>query len=167
MTSSLCHVSSFFCMLWAPRVTVTDLYEGEGQGETLMVGRLLRYAHSEKGYAVSPRVSDLFPPPYFELLMYVRGSGFIQGRVFSGTEIISRVFQTPGSEWAVKDPGHRVGLPNQGALMRATSLRAEVFEERGEWWDLRWTLFSVSHGKDGFRSPGTKGQFLKRAWRKW
>ena len=51
--------------------------------------------------------------------------------------------------------------------MRATSLRAEVFEERGEWWDLRWTLFSVSHGKDGFRSPGTKGQFLKRAWRKW
>ena len=45
--------------------------------------------------------------------------------------------------------------------MRATSLRAEVFEERGEWWDLRWTLFSVSQGKGGFRSPGTKGQFLK------
>ena len=109
MTSSLCHVSSFFCMLWAPRVTVTDLYEGEGQGETLMVGRLLRYAHSEKGYAVSPRVSDLFPPPYFELLMYGRGSGFIQGRAFSGTEIISRVFQTPGSELALKDPGDSVG----------------------------------------------------------
>ena len=109
MTSSLCHVSSFFFMLWALRVTVTDLCEGEGQGETLMVGHLLRHAHSEKGRAVSHRVSDLFPPPYFELLMYVRGSGFIQGRAFSGTEIISRVFQTPGSELALKDPGDSVG----------------------------------------------------------
>ena len=51
--------------------------------------------------------------------------------------------------------------------VRASSLGAEVSEERGEWWGLRWTLFSVSHGKGGFRSPGTKGQFLKRAWRKW
>ena len=72
MTSSLCHVSSFFCMLWAPRVTVTDLCEG-GQGETLMVGCLLRYAHSEKGCAVSPRVSDLFLPPSFELIVVWEG----------------------------------------------------------------------------------------------
>ena len=42
--------------------------------------------------------------------------------------------------------------------MRATSLRAEVSEETGEWWGLRWTLFSVSHGKDGFRTLRTKGQ---------
>lgn len=72
MTSSLCHVSSFFCMLWAPRVTVTDLCEG-GQGETLMVGHLLRYAHSEKGHVVSPRVSDLFLPPSFELIVVWEG----------------------------------------------------------------------------------------------
>ena len=73
MTSSLCHVSSFFCMLWAPRVTVTDLYEGEGQGETLMVGHLLRHAHSEKGRAVSHRVSDLFPHPSFEPIVVWEG----------------------------------------------------------------------------------------------
>ena len=110
MTSSLCHVSSFLCKLWAPRVTVTDLCEGEeGQGESLMVGCLLRYAYSEKGHVVSPRVSDLFPPPFFELLMYARGSGFTQGRAFPGTEIISRAFGTPGSERATEDPGDRVG----------------------------------------------------------
>lgn len=73
MTSSLCHVSSFFCMLWAPRVTVTDLCEGEDQGETLMVGRLLRYAHSEKGLAISPRASDLFPHPSFEPIVVWEG----------------------------------------------------------------------------------------------
>ena len=60
-------------MLWAPRVTVTDLCEGEGQGETLMVGRLLRYAHSEKGRAISPRVSDLFPHPSFEPIVVWEG----------------------------------------------------------------------------------------------
>ena len=73
MTSSLCHVSSFFFMLWAPRVTVTDLCEGEGQGETLMVERLLRYSPSEKEHAVSPRVSNLFPPPSFEPIMVWEG----------------------------------------------------------------------------------------------
>ena len=60
-------------MLWALRVTVTDLCEGEGQGETLMVGHLLRYAHSEKGCAISPRVSDLFPHPSFEPIVVWEG----------------------------------------------------------------------------------------------
>ena len=54
-------------------MTVTDLCEGEGQGETLMVGRLLRYAHSEKGRAISPRVSDLFPHPSFEPIVVWEG----------------------------------------------------------------------------------------------
>ena len=38
-----------------------------------MVGRLLRYAHSEKGLAISPRASDLFPHPSFEPIVVWEG----------------------------------------------------------------------------------------------
>lgn len=73
MTSSLCHVSSFFCMLWALRVTVTDLCEGEDQGENADGGASTGYAHSEKGLAISPRASDLFPHPSFEPIVVWEG----------------------------------------------------------------------------------------------
>lgn len=50
MTSSFCHVSSFFVMLWAPRVTIIDLCEGEGRSRrnSAGLGCPLRRAHSEK-----------------------------------------------------------------------------------------------------------------------
>ena len=92
----------FLFSVMAPRVSVTDPCEGEeGQGETLMVGCVLRYAHSEKGLVVSPRVSDLLPPPFFSYSWYGRGSGFTQGRAFQGTQIISRAL---GTCWGVSGP---------------------------------------------------------------
>ena len=90
------------CSVMGLRVSVTEPCEGEErQGETLMVGCLLRYAHSEKVLVVSPRVSDLLPPPFYSYSWYRRGSGFTQGRAFQGTQIISRAL---GTRWGVSGP---------------------------------------------------------------
>ena len=96
-------------MLWAPRVTVTDLCEGEGQGETLMVGCLLRYAHSEKGRVVSPRVSDLFLPPSFEPIVVWEGLRLYSRKSFLRDRDNFQGFGMPGSEQAMADPGDGVG----------------------------------------------------------
>lgn len=42
--------------------------------------------------------------------------------------------------------------------MRASPLEQEISEERGKWWGLMGTLFSVPHEKNRFRSLRTKGQ---------
>ena len=68
----------FLFSVMAPRVSVTDPCEGEeGQGETLMVGCPLRYAHSEKG-PVSLPGSAISSHLAYSCSWYGRGSGLAQ-----------------------------------------------------------------------------------------